>query len=156
MKVNSTLVIVGFSILLFVASCSNSANKKKQASSVDESQVEVSEQNPNGDSELAILMRALFEEGEVLKQDVAAGKMAMTDDYIKLITDCHTATPTDPDVKTDEYTAFTNLLLIQAQKMQEPDVDQEEVFNELVNRCMTCHETFCPGPMKRIKKLYIQ
>lgn len=33
--------------------------------------------------------------------------------------------------------------------------DQEEIYNGLINSCVTCHKNYCPGPIKRIEKLHI-
>lgn len=29
-------------------------------------------------------------------------------------------------------------------------------FNRMVDQCMNCHTEFCPGPKKRIRKLYLK
>jgi len=32
----------------------------------------------------------------------------------------------------------------------------ETLFQGLVESCMNCHRAFCPGPIVRIKKLYLK
>jgi len=58
-------------------------------------------------------------------------------------------------VKTPEFKAFNELLINQAKVLQEDSANRVEGFNQFVNRCIDCHQSFCPGPIKRIKKLII-
>lgn len=154
---NNRFSVSFLALILFIVSCNQGKQAEKNTEAViDESSVQVSETNPNGDSELAILMRTMFEEGEKIKTQIVSGEGNISPEYIEMIEKCHTAVPTDPDVKTEEFTAFNNLLSIEANKLLIPETDIKAGFNEMVNRCMDCHDTFCPGPMKRIRKLYIK
>lgn len=146
-----------FSFFLF--SCNNencekeNCDKEKSSCSTDE--VEVSEINPNGDSELALLMRKMFEEGEDIKKLITNNEGNITEEYIAELERIHTATPTDADVKTPEFEAYTNLMIDEANLLFSNDSNRVQGFNNLVNRCINCHQSFCPGPIKRIKKLTI-
>lgn len=117
--------------------------------------VEVSEVNPNGDSELALLMRKLFDDADSLRLAIQAGTGNISQEYIEAIEQCHTATPTDPDVKSVDYHAFTNLLVMEAVELMNAEDNRVGHFNSMVGKCIDCHNTVCPGPIKRIKKLYI-
>lgn len=145
-------ILIGIFSFHFVA-CESEV--KQQEVITDSSQVEVSETNPNGDSELALLMRKMFEEGEDIKKLITNNEGNITEEYIAELERIHTATPTDADVKTPEFEAYTKLMIDEANLLFSNDSNRVQGFNNLVNRCINCHQSFCPGPIKRIKKLTI-
>lgn len=154
MKKNIKLLIpifIGIFSVYFVA-CSNNKHEEKTN---DTAEVEVSKTNPNGDSELALLMRKMFEEGEGIKNLIVNSEGNISEAYIKELERIHTATPTDADVKTPEFEAYTKLMIEEANTLFNNDSNRVKGFNNLVNRCIDCHQSFCPGPIKRIKKLTI-
>lgn len=148
-------IILGCLLASFFIACSE--QEEKQVKKTCETEEAVSPINPNGDSELALLMRNLSYETDSLKQRIMNDEGNVSDKFISELERVHTATPTDPTVKTDEFKAFGELLINQAKALQEAnDVETKtEQFNQLVNRCIDCHQIVCPGPIKRIKKLTI-
>ncbi|MCB0409681.1 MAG: hypothetical protein KDD29_05645 [Flavobacteriales bacterium] len=160
MNINKILIPMFIGIFtFFLFSCNNencekeNCNNEKSSCSTDE--VDVSPTNPNGDSELALLMRKMFEEGEDIKKLITDQQGNITQEYIAELERVHTAIPTDADVKTPEFTAYTELMVQEANALFSNDSNKVQGFNNLVNRCIDCHQVFCPGPIKRIKKLTI-
>ncbi len=146
-----TPIFIGVISILLVA-CGDEPVKEEL---LDVSKIEVSETNPNGDSELALLMRKMFEDGEDIKALITNNEGNITQEYIQELERIHTATPTDADVKTPEFEAYTKLMIEEANVLFSSDSNRVQGFNNLVNRCIDCHQSFCPGPIKRIKKLTI-
>lgn len=67
-----------------------------------------------------------------------------------------TATPTDAGVKGEKYDAFAaDFLRNYNDMLQSKQTDRKLAFNTLVSNCISCHESFCPGPINMIKKLHI-
>ena len=108
--------------------------------------------NPNGDSELALLMRDMFEESDSLKQLVVEGQQLSG---LKKYQDIHSAIPTDPTVTGPVFEAFAEAYINSIKALETSDSTTVFNFNHMVDQCMNCHTEFCPGPKKRIKKLYI-
>ena len=108
--------------------------------------------NPNGDSELALLMREMFEEGERIKQQIENGK---TPTGLKKFETIHTAVPTDSDVTGPVFESFASAYLESIKTLETSDSVSVFKFNQMVDQCMNCHTEFCPGPKTKIKKLYI-
>lgn len=108
--------------------------------------------NPNGDSELALLMRDMFEESDSLKQMVLDGKQLSG---LKKYQEIHSAIPTDPDASGPVFEAFASSYIESIKALETSDSATVFNFNRMVDQCMNCHTEFCPGPKKRIKKLYI-
>lgn len=137
-------------ILLFVVavSCSNENKtcEKKQ-------KVTIEPINPNGNSELALLMRKMF-------YDLDSIKTKLNSVDLKNLYSSHeailTAEGTEPDkVASPEYKAFAKVYLQFLKNYETADPDQKkEAYHSLVQSCLTCHQSLCPGPMVRIKKLF--
>ncbi|MCB9192185.1 MAG: hypothetical protein H6602_11015 [Flavobacteriales bacterium] len=109
--------------------------------------------NPNGDSELALLMREMFEESDSLKQIVIDGKeLSGLNKYQEI----HSAIPTDSTVRGPVFDAFAQNYIASIKALEASDSASIFNFNHMVDQCMNCHTEFCPGPKKRIKKLYIR
>lgn len=110
---------------------------------------------PNGGSELAWLMRDATDQMEIQRAVVLKGepfqKYSINMDHIL------TATPTE-EGKTASmaYQEKAKQFIVHLQKKDTiPLQGQMKFFNETVAQCVNCHESQCPGPNVRIKKLYI-
>jgi len=135
-----------FSMLLF--SCSS---EKEKPSETKKTEVF----NPNGDSELALAMRKIFDQTEEIKSSLKEGDIIVPKDYIENLKSFHTAVPTDSEVKVDEFFGFVKAIDIAAQELEKRnDIDaQKEQYSRVINACVQCHQQFCPGPIRRINKL---
>ena len=109
--------------------------------------------NPNGDSELALLMRAMFDDALLMKQQVEQGEQPRPSlDYQKILT----AEATEPEkAASDTYKVHALSYLQTIKALQDADAPQAaSLYKNMVNSCMGCHQALCPGPTVRIKKLY--
>ncbi|HEY4797830.1 MAG TPA: hypothetical protein VII99_02025 [Bacteroidia bacterium] len=110
--------------------------------------------NPNGDSELALLMRKMASQTESLKVSLYKKENigAYPSDYEKMLT----ATPTDSTLNRTLFNGFATDYLSKVKIFySSPDTLQIKNYNLMVNSCITCHRNFCNGPLKRIKKMLI-
>lgn len=108
---------------------------------------------PNEDSELAWLMRQMYEDGEKMKS--AVQNKQFPEDFREKFKQMHTAVPTDASVKNEVFKASAQTFLRAMDKFYVEKDKQVENFNLLVNACVACHQNYCPGPIKKIKKLTI-
>lgn len=141
--------ILGAALLLMLLfSCST---EKKEASITEKVKVT----NPNGDSELALAMRKIFDQTEEIKKSLNEGALIIPDEYIENLRKFHTAKPTDPEVKVEQFFGFVKAIDIAAQELEKTnDFDtQKEQYSRVINACVQCHQEFCPGPIRRINKL---
>ena len=110
--------------------------------------------NPNGDTELALLMRNMYEDGLKMKGKIKKGEMPeLVLDFERI----HTAQATEPEKAASvEYKVhgLSYLQAINALKNAHKN-DLEKSYTNMVDACMNCHRALCPGPMVRIKKLYL-
>ncbi len=137
-------------LLLLLALCISCSEKEKACAPVDTPTTQAL--NPNGDSELALLMRAMFDEAVQIKRQVANEEpISLKIDYEKILT----AHATEPEKAASvQYQAFAKSYLQSIKDLQSASPAQGEAFYlNMVENCMTCHKALCPGPMVVIKKL---
>lgn len=106
-------------------------------------------------SELAQLMRDMYSGQEQWKKEIENGKIPK--DFPEKYKKIHTAIATDSTVRTDVFTIMSDEYLRSIQKIinSENSQSSKKNFNEMVNKCIVCHQSFCPGPISRIQKLKI-
>lgn len=109
--------------------------------------------NPNGDSELALLMRAMYDDLARMKAAIERGEEPVPGiDHAKMLT----AQATEPDkAASDTYKAWAQTYLQMVQSLQNGETGlAPELYRNVVNTCMGCHSDLCPGPKMRIGHLY--
>lgn len=117
---------------------------------------EASEQEVTPPSELALLMRHMAAHADSVKVGLARGDKNLPP-YPEEVKTLFTATPTEgmhidpityPTFGKD-YQQKVAALYSGAKK------DRAHLYNALVQSCANCHGTHCPGPLMRIKKMYV-
>lgn len=109
--------------------------------------------NPNGDSELALLMREMYEDGMKTKQQLLDGKQPEVHVKYKNI---HTAKATESlTVAAPDFKAFATAYEIAVDSfIAATSANKVDAYQTMVNTCMNCHQIVCPGPKVKIKHLY--
>jgi hypothetical protein len=109
--------------------------------------------NPNGDSELALLMRDMFDDCMAMKEAIERDEAPTFSHDPQAI---FTAHATEPDkAASPEYHALGKAYLAAARAYESAAPEERKAyFQGLVHTCMACHEQLCPGPTRKIKRLY--
>jgi CRISPR/Cas system CSM-associated protein Csm2 small subunit len=140
------------SILFFLFACQVEIKKTETSSTQKTTETKVKSLNPNGDSELALMMRSMYEEADRIKKQIADGEaVEIKLDHGKILT----AHATEPEkAASAEYKGFAKVYLSHLEKLENAQGEEaEKHFKTLVDNCLSCHQALCPGPMVRIKKL---
>jgi cytochrome c556 len=139
-----------FVILLLAWSCSE-VTAEKSDGEIEETEMKMAEF-----SELAKLMREIHKDAKQWRSQVVAGQMVS--DSVAIYRALVESTPTKEEVqgpvfegmaanyqsKLDAFLAAENIDLAKSS------------YNNLVTACISCHQEYCPGPIKTIKKLYVK
>ncbi len=146
---NNYLKLVPFVIviLLLSLSCTTEVNNAEK----NDKQIRKS-LNPNGDSELALLMRDMYDEAENIKKAIKNGDpVEISLDHEMILT----AHATEPEkANSAEFKAFAKSYLQAIENIKlSASEEQLNYYNSMVTNCIACHQTLCPGPLVRIKKL---
>jgi cytochrome c5 len=131
------------------ANQAQTSEAESDANQEDEKSLEVNEP-----SELALLMRSMYDKNLALKQDIKAGKIpeSFPEDFLNI----HTAQANENlnetfDALAKEYIA--NMEAITQAKTTEEGV---KAYNAMVNTCASCHTIYCQGPLAKIRRMKIK
>lgn len=118
--------------------------------------------SPNPSSELAVLMRDMWEYADTLKTAISTNTTTSLPEYRPAFDNVLTAIPTDEHTKSPAFDAMAKIMLqklenvYQNANLKKEQSVQVEGFNLLVKSCLQCHEQQCPGPVSKISKLMIK
>jgi cytochrome c556 len=106
-------------------------------------------------SELALLMKEIHRDAKDWRSTLVAGELVT--DSVAIYEALVTSTPTKAEVKGPVFEGYA------AAYQEKLDAflaarDQEMAkssYNQLVTACVSCHQSYCPGPIPTIEKLYI-
>ncbi|MBL7883682.1 MAG: hypothetical protein JNL69_06410 [Bacteroidia bacterium] len=139
--------------ILLLANCSGNSDKVQSEQS-DKKEDCSKPLNPNGDSELALLMRKMMHTSESLKEMIKQGNLPkeFPEEFLKI----HTAQPTDSETKKESFDAFASNYISNMKLLFESPKDElTKNYNAVITSCVSCHSEHCPGPLKAINKLKI-
>lgn len=113
-------------------------------------------QDPGDASELALLMRTMAAHVDSVKASLRKGTdlPPRPEGADKLFT----ATPTEGmHIDPITYPTFGKDYLAKLDMLYagEPE-ERPRLYNALVQSCANCHGTHCPGPLMRIRKMYVE
>ena len=149
------VIITLLCFVVLLSRCNNSDKKPiNETPSTDTATCSSKKVNPNGDSELALLMRKMLQSSASLKEMIKEGKLPdkFPEEFLKI----HTAKPTDSETKKASFDGFaTNYLENLNTLYHSPKEELTKNYNAVINSCVSCHSEHCPGPIKAIKKLTI-
>jgi cytochrome c556 len=148
------------SLLLFIFSfvqCSTSTENKTAEKVKNDSSASCTSKsvNPNGSSELSLLMRKMLHTSESLKEMIKEGNLPkeFPEEFLKI----HTAKPTDSETKKASFDGYAENYLSNLHTLyNSPKTELTSNYNAVINSCVSCHTEHCPGPLKAINKLKIQ
>src|SRR5436853_81161 len=106
--------------------------------------------NPNGSSELSLLMRKMYDHAAAARKDVKAKKIKRTypTEFFKI----YTAKPTDSETKNEHFNTFANIYIQALKSFKTSNADNlTDNYNGIVSACVACHSQHCPGPLFKIK-----
>jgi hypothetical protein len=141
-------------VVLILVQCSNSGKQSSETAKADNASCTKKPLNPNGDSELALLMRNMKSSSESLREKIKQGNLPekFPEEFLKI----HTAKPTDSETKKASFDGFADNYLSNLQVLyHSPKEDLTKNYNAVITACANCHSEHCPGPLKAINKLKI-
>lgn len=139
--------------LTYLAAACSEEKPEQLSYEADKVQIVKAPINPNGDSELALLMRAMYEEADRIQKAIERGEQPeITLDYNKILT----AEATEPEkAASPTYKVHAQSYLQTLKALENAELAEAKMlFDDMVDSCMGCHSALCPGPKARIKKLY--
>ncbi len=106
------------------------------------------------DSELTLLMRAMEGDVKIMKQQILRGESPDIPAQYRKIMEAHA---TEPEKSASaEFKLYAETYMTAVETLKNTDKSGiEQKYDLMITTCMNCHRALCPGPMVRIKKLYL-
>ncbi|MEI6508937.1 MAG: hypothetical protein WCO54_10655 [Bacteroidota bacterium] len=143
-----------FIVALLFASCSGNAEKKtNQVSDSTKSCSAKPIKDPNNPKPMALMMRHMADNADSMKAELLRGE---TPDSVAFpFVRFYLVEPTDSSVLEPKF--FENARLFQQAYYDffRTKEHKKENFNAVIGKCINCHESYCNGPLKRIRKIVI-
>jgi hypothetical protein len=151
---NKIVITSCATVILLMVNCGGKEVAKTEKQAVDSAACEKAPVNPNGDSELALLMREMLHNSESLKEMIKSGNLP--DKFPEAFLKIHTAKATETDMKKESFNGFADNYLANLQTLyKSPKEKLTSNYNAVINACISCHTEHCPGPLRAINKLKI-
>jgi len=152
---NKFLIILSLlSFVVLLVQCSDGNKQSEEKAKADSLASCVKPMNPNGDSELSLLMREMVNSAESLKEMVQKGDLPK--EFPEAFLKIHTAKPTDSETKKASFEGYANNYISNLHLLySSPKEELEQNYNAVITACVSCHSEHCPGPLKKINSLKI-
>lgn len=111
--------------------------------------------NPNGDTEISLLMRAMYEEALTARRNIEQGKdFEFKLEYKNLLTAKGVMTD---KLESPLYKAYAESYIAIAERLKNDlSEDRIEDYKLLVDGCRKCHDVMCQGPLVLVNKLVLK
>ncbi len=167
MKKIITAILSVFVLCMLLDACSmhNEDSKAGKATGINTDSVAAAQKDsveactqtikdPNHPKPMALMMRILAANADSMRHELLRGEKP---DSLRFpFVHFYLVEPTDPAVLEPQF--FENARIF---KQAYADVfkhteDQKKYYNIMINGCIKCHESYCSGPLKRIRKFPIE
>lgn len=142
------IFLIFFTAIALIACNSNHSKEDSKETTVTEGVV-------NTDSEMTLLMREMHDNFAIVRDSIMQGKN-IDRSLFSEIHRTHRATPTDSTIMGAPFEAMATSFLVNVDSLLLSEENKEMYFNISVQSCIGCHQAFCPGPVDKIKKLFIE
>lgn len=147
------LIVVG----LFVQSCDNTPNKETTEANHTAVQDSIDAcapiKDPNNPKPMALMMRQMAANADSMKAKINRGETldSLQYPFIRF----YTVEPTDPNVLEPNFFEKARLFQAAYKEVFQHPTEQKKYYNLMIQACVNCHQNYCSGPLKRIRKLPI-
>lgn len=152
MKKTIYYLLLLITVLWIVAACNNTPETKQQTTQ-DSLKAESTIKDPNHPKPMALMMRQMAANADSMKAKLLRGESldSLSFPFIRF----YLVEPTDKDVLEPQF--FENAKVFQAAHkavFMHPG-EQKKYYNLMIQACIGCHENYCSGPLRRIRKMPI-
>ncbi len=152
------LAIILFLLVgLFIQSCSNEQKPKAEAKEAQSTQDSIDAcatiKDPNNPKPMALMMRQMAANADSMKAKINRGEAldSLQYPFIRFFV----AEPTDPHVLEPNFFEKARLFQTAYKDLFKHPKEQKKYYNLMIQACVNCHQNYCSGPLKRIRKLPI-
>lgn len=143
----------------FFVGCQNTATEKASTEVEEAATENASSESEEKDldmyeaSELALLMRGMYEKNLDIRQQIIDGNIpeSFPEDFKTI----HTAEATEELNETFKSLAVQYIANMEAITQAKSPKEGIEAYNSMINTCASCHTIYCQGPLAKIRRMRI-
>jgi len=102
---------------------------------------------------LIAMMQDIQKDAGQLREQILRGDTLFT--RLEQPHDFKTGIPSSPDKNDRNFSELSDAFTEAYERMASSQTPKVEAYNLMISSCLDCHSTFCPGPIRQIKRLYI-
>ena len=104
---------------------------------------------------LSELMDRITKDTKELRKSIESGKgLKKAKKYGTTYSGIHTAKASDAGKKGEHFDGFATSFLKETERLRVADeINLKLQFNAVINSCINCHSTYCPGPLTMLKRM---
>lgn len=150
-------------LITSIFSCTNISKNDKQKSNSDSiKKVDTTSKNssclkpikdPNNPKPMALMMRQMADNADSMKAQLLRGEHLQISNYPFMR--FYMAEPTDTSVLKMQFYENARFFQQAYLDMFKSTSNQKQLYNVVIGKCVNCHEMYCNGPLKRIRKMFI-
>lgn len=153
MKKTVYIVLAITLLAIVIHSCSNNEQKPVGTEQDTTSQTANAIKDPNQPKPMALMMRQMAANADSMKAKLLRGEKldSLAFPFIRF----YLVQATDESVKEPQF--YENARIYQKAHKAIFDNPNEQIkqYNLMIQACIGCHENYCSGPLRRIKKMPI-
>lgn len=109
--------------------------------------------DPNDAKPMALMMRQMAANADSIKATILRGEKpdSLRFPFIRF----YLVEPTNPKVLEPKFFENARLFQVAYKELFASDKNHVELYNAMIGKCINCHESYCSGPLRRIRKLPI-
>ncbi len=107
--------------------------------------------DPNNTKPMALNMRHMAAQADSIKTKLKNG--LQVDSLLHPFVPFYLSEPTDPNVLEPKFFDNAKLYREAYVNLMTAKGDQVQAYNAMIGACINCHQSYCSGPLKRIRKL---
>lgn len=131
----------------FVLGCTDIASEEKVVPIKEEVKSKGVVYQP---SELATTMRLMYENLKKVGKHLENGE-DIPNELLEGYESIRTDEPTNPEEIGPKFQGFAEIWLTSFEAFKNEPTQSN--YNTVMNSCVSCHQSYCPGPIKKIKRL---
>lgn len=162
MKKKSSLIlfIICGGILLWAACTQNSTSNQNTNAADSIAMVDSAAacntaaiKDPNNAKPMALMMRQMAQNADSMRAQLQRGETldSLRYPFIRF----YLAEPTDSSVLEPKFYENARLFQEAYKALFAYPAEQTKYYNLMIGKCANCHESYCSGPLKKIRKLFI-
>jgi thioredoxin-related protein len=144
-----SVIVISFLLTVLCFACREGSSSKTESQTECKSEETI--KDPNNPKPMALMMRTMVSYCDSMRLDINAGKRV---DSIKYpLMPFWDAEPTDSANLVDLFYDNAKDFAAHYRALMSDTNHQKENYTAVINSCVNCHNSFCSGPLRRIKKL---